>query len=440
VADVAMKGQAEGERIWVSVLIAALVGVVGALFTGCGGGGGSATGPITTAPDGGAPPPGDAGLPQGPNPVRTAAALPVFDDTVIHQIELTMAPEDWDSIIADSRGDQWRHATISYDGVVSEQVGVRPSGESSRFAGNQKMAVRVKFNAFPGMGRFAGLEEINIKGEYDDTSMLRERLALFMYRAVVPTMLCAHGRLVVNGQLRGLYTIRQVWDSESIQEHFTAPVGPLYRLRPGALIDPYVFLGLDAAAYVPLPWEPHITKAARGDDVIGAALQAVAGGETTMAQAFDVDDMLAYLAVGALAMNTDDFVGVSGIADHFQYFDPVTGRFFILPWDPDNTFSSQGEQPNRSIYALFDKNTLAKLIHGSANLRPRYRAKIRDLMAAVPLDKLQAELDRIYTQIQSVAYEDPFKLHTNATFDWSHGYVRDFAAQRYAYIQTQVNF
>jgi spore coat protein CotH len=370
--------------------------------------------------------------------VRPAAAVGPFDDTVVHQMALTMDPGDWDSIIADSRGDDWRHATFTYDGVVIEQVGVRPSGESSRFAGNQKMALRVKFDAFPGMGRFAGLAEINVKGEYDDTSMLRERLAEFFFGAMMPAPLVAQGRLVVNGQVRGLYTIRQVWDSESVQEHFKPPVGPLYRLRAWPGKDPYQFLGADAKAYVPLPWEPHINKTARGDDVVAAALQALAGGEATTAQAFDVDNQLTYLAVATLVMDTDGLVSASGeAADHFQYFDPQTGRFFILPWDPDNTFSSQGEKPDQSIYAHFDKNTLSKLVHDSADLRTRYRAKIRDAMAAMPPERLQAQIDVIYNQIKDVAYEDPFKLHTNATFDWSRGYVHDFITQRYAYVQTQ---
>jgi spore coat protein CotH len=65
----------------------------------------------------------------------------VFDDTRVHDVKLTMSPEDWQSIIADSRGDEWRHATLEYDGVVVEDVGVHPSGEGSRFPGNQKMAL-----------------------------------------------------------------------------------------------------------------------------------------------------------------------------------------------------------------------------------------------------------------------------------------------------------
>ena len=137
-------------------------------------------------------------------------------------------------------------------------------------------------------------------------------------------------------------------------------------------------------------------------------------------------------------MNTDGFVGVSGVEDHFEYFDPQTGKFFILPWDPDNTFSSQGEKPTRSIYSRFDANALAKIVHGSAVLRAQYQARIAAVMTAVPIEAVQAEADRIYNQIRDTAYEDQVKMFTNGTFDWGHSYVKDFVAQRYANLRQQL--
>jgi spore coat protein CotH len=364
--------------------------------------------------------------------------VPVFDDTRIHQIDLTMAPQDWQSIIDDSRGDEWRHADLGYDGVVVEDVGVRPSGESSRFPGNPKMAVRINFEAFTGRGEFGGLREINVKGEFDDGSMMRERLALYVFDVMMPTSKVAHGRLVINGELRGLYTIRQVWDAESTGEHFAEPLGPLYRVRATGTFDPYTYLGPDPSHYVPSPWEPHIDNPARGDDVIGAFLGILASAPATIEQVVDMDDLLSYLACSALVMNTDGLVGDSSIADHFQYFDPRSGRFLVLPWDPDNTFGSQGETPDRSIYRRFDASVLALVVRDEGDYRARYKAKISAAMAAVPLAALQAQADQIYAQIQQTAHEDPIKMFPNATFDWSIGYIKDFAAKRYANLQDQV--
>src|SRR6185295_19887019 len=104
---------------------------------------------------------------------------------------------------------------------------------------------------------------------------------------------------------------------------------------------------------------------------------------------------------------------------HFQYFDPSTNKFFILPWDPDNSFSSQNEKPDRSIYKGFDSNKLAVLVRDTADLRARYKAKITAVMAAVPVATVQGEAMRIYQQIQAAAYEDPFKVFGNGDFDFN---------------------
>jgi spore coat protein H len=397
-----------------------------------GAGGTTGGGPGATGSGGSTATTGD--LSQRPQP-----AGDVFDDTVLHQIELTMSADDWQSIIDDSRGDEWRHATITYDGVKVEDVGVHPSGEGSRFPGNAKMSVRVKFDAFPGRGKFGGLREINIKGEFDDGSMMRERLAFFVFRKVMPTPRLANARLMVNGGLRGLFTVRQVWDSQSLGEHFQAPIGPLYRLRPAdPTSDPYKFISADPASYVPLPWQQDINNPARGDDVIPPALQLINDQPAQAEQAFDMDDLLSYLAAAALVQNIDGFVGDSGVEDHFQYFDPASGKFFILPWDPDNTFGSAGDMPTRTIYRRFSSSKLALAVRDFGDYRPRYKAKIAALMAALPLQDLQAEADRIFAQIQDAAHEDPLKIFPNSTFDWGVGYLKDFAAQRYANLQDQL--
>jgi len=407
-------------RLGVGLVIVSLVGA-------CGGGEASRN-PITRGP--GTPDAGD-GLSVRPQP-----AAPVHDDTRLHQAELTMSADDWQSIIDDTRGDELRHAKLTYDGVVVDDVGVRPAGESSRMPGNSKQSIRVKLDAF-GHGKFAGLKEINIKGEYDDYSMMRERLAYFVFRQVLPTPQAAHVRLMVNGAVRGLYTIREVWDADSIAAHFSQPLGPLYRVRGIVGTDPYAYLGTDTSKYTPLPWESHIDKPARGDEVIPSFLDVINNNPAMIESVVDTEDLVTYLAAFAVVMCTDGFVGDHGVSDHFQYFDPSSGKFLILPWDPDNTFSSQDELPTRSITKSFSRSALSRAVANSSDLYSRYVAKINTVMSTVPLTALQGEVDTIYQQIQQAAYEDPFKAFTNAEFDWSASHIKDFVAQRYASLQAQ---
>jgi spore coat protein CotH len=405
--------------------------VLAALAAGCGSGGnhGGAAG----TPGGGSG--GDTGA---VNTDRPAPAFPIFDTSRVHDVSLTMSADDWQSILDDSRGDEDRHATLTYDGVVLDEVGVRPSGETSRFPGNPKMSVRIGFDSFK-KGKFGGLDEMKLKGQWDDPSMMRDGLAKFVYRSVVPTGAEAYARLVVNGDLRGLYCVLEMWNAESVKEHFSDPVGPLYRIRGAAPpADPYAFIGTDPNLYMPLPWEGHINHPSRGDDVIGAFLGTLANTPSMIESVIDMETLLSFLAASTLVQNVDGMVGDSGVQDHYQYFDTPTGKFFTLPWDPDKTFSAHNETPDRSIYIHFSKTVPTVIIRDTPTLRSRYRDKLTSTMQAAPVAAVQAEADRIYQQIVDVAHEDPVKRFDNGTFDWNYGDIKDFIAQRWANVQAQV--
>jgi len=369
---------------------------------------------------------------------RPAPAAPLFDPGRLHEVSLMMSPEDWQSILNDSRGDEWRHATATYDGVVVDDVGVRPAGESSRFAGNPKMSIRIKFDAFAGQEKFGGYQDVNVKGEYDDPSLMRERMALFVFAAVMPAPKAAHTTLTVNGDSRGLYTLREDWDTTSLAEHFSEPFGPLYRLRPELpTMDPYAYVGDDPASYVPVPWERHIKDTARGDEVIAPFLKSLPD-FATLENYVDVNDLLAYLAAAAILMTTDGLVGGSGASDHYQYFDPKSGKFFVLPWDPDNTFGSQDEMPTKALSSKLGRNALTIVVRDRGDLHDAYRAKIGEAMATIPLSMVQAQADMIYAQIKDAAHADTVKMYPNDAFDWSLTDIKDFAAARYANLQEQL--
>jgi len=374
----------------------------------------------------------------GPNTaMRPDPAGDIFDDSKVHEVALAMSDADWQSILNDSDGDNWRHATFTLDGVVVDDVGVRPSGESSRFAGNPKMSMRVKFDAFPGAGKFGGFKEINLKGMYGDQSMMRDRLAYTVWRAVMPAPHEVSTHVVVNGDSRGLFDIVEVWDDVAIKKHFTEPLGPLYRIRGILGTDPYAYLGPDPAKYTPLPWEEHINHPMPGDEVLPPFLQGVAS-PTTLPTVADVPDLMAFLAADIITMDTDGINGGSGVQDHYQYYDPATGKFFILPWDPDNTFGSNGEMPNLYLYSHFSKSTILTSVRDGADLQKMYLAKLKDTVKAVPAAMLDALVDTIYAQIKDTAHADTVKQFPNSAFDWNPTYLKMFIDARYAFIISQV--
>ena len=97
----------------------------------------------------------------------------------------------------------------------------------------------------------------------------------------------------------------------------------------------------------------------------------------------DVDTLLTYFAVSAILSNTDGFTGPFEVDDHYQYFDPATGRFFILPWDPDNTFGSINDLPDADIFLNYERCVITRMVAGGP-LQEAFFAKLEDVMNRVP--------------------------------------------------------
>jgi spore coat protein CotH len=367
------------------------------------------------------------------------ASVGFFDDGTMHEVRLWMSDEDYASIIADSRGDEMRSATFSIDGVVMARVGVRPSGESSRVPGNQKMSMRIEFDAFDQGKKMGGVDEIKLSGSWDDPFIVRDRLAYWVYRQVMPAPRETAAQVWINGQPRGIFELEEVWGKEALTSRFADANGPLYRIRGLTNTDPYEFKGADPVAYVPLPWDP-VGRAAvdpAADAVIAPALQVLAEDHSRIGEVFDLDTLLTYFAASAILSNTDGFTGPFEVDDHFQYYDPTTGRFVILPWDPDNTFGSINDSPDADIFLNYDRCVITRMIDGGRFQEPFF-AKLEDVMNRVPADAVKAQADAIVAQIGDAAKYDTTKMYPTESFMWSLGYVKDWADARYDSIRSQI--
>jgi hypothetical protein len=367
------------------------------------------------------------------------AGVSFFDDSTLHQVRLWMSDDDFTSIIQDTRGDDMRSATFSIDGVVMTNVGVRPSGESSRVPGNQKMSMRIEFDAFTQGRKMGGFDEIKLSGSWDDPFIVRDRLAYWVYRQVMPAPRETAAQLWVNGQPRGVFEIEEIWGKEALASRFTDVTGPLYRLRGLTNTDPYAYNGDNPAAYVPLPWDPVGRSLVDPtiDAVIAPALATVAQGADHLGEAMDVDTLLTYFAASAILSNTDGFTGPFEVDDHYQYRDPTTGKFVILPWDPDNTFGSINDSPDADIFLNYERCVITRMIAGGA-LQEAFFAKLEDVMSRVPADAIKGQADAIVGQINEAVGYDKTKMYPTDSFVWSLGYVKDWIDGRYASIPMQI--
>ena len=147
--------------------------------------------------------------------------------------------------------------------------------------------------------------------------------------------------------------------------------------------------------------------------------------------------LLTYFAVSAIASNTDGFTGPFEVDDHFQYYDPQTGRFVILPWDPDNTFGSINDQPDADIYLNYERCILTRMVRDGI-LHDAYLTKLEDVMKRVPARAVKEQADAIFNEISSAAANDTTKMYPTESFVWSLTYIKDWTDKRYASIRSQI--
>jgi spore coat protein CotH len=369
-------------------------------------------------------------------PEQRASVL-MFDEGRIHEVKIQMSEEDWQSILDDSRGDELRIGTVSIDGVTATNVGIRPAGESSRVPGNAKMSMRVEFDAIEDNKRMGGFDEIKLTGSWDDPFIVRDRLGYWVYRQVMHAPRIVATRIAVNGQDRGIYEIEEVWGKESLQSRFADADGPLYRIRGLTNLDPYEYKGLDAAAYVPLPWDPKGMRDPADHAVIGQTLRVLTEEPQRIGEVMDVDTLLTYFAVSAIVANTDGFTGPFEVDDHFQYFDPTTNRFVILPWDPDNTFGSINDLPDADIFLNYNRSLVTRMV-STGQLREAFLTKLEDVMNRVPAEAILAKSEAFAAEIRATVEADTTKMYPTSSFEWSLGYIRDWTNARYASIRSQI--
>ena len=154
------------------------------------------------------------------------------------------------------------------------------------------------------------------------------------------------------------------------------------------------------------------------DALIANALRVVNEEPERLGDVMDVDMLLTYFAVSAIASNTDGFTGPFEVDDHFQYYDPQTGKFVILPWDPDNTFGSINDLPDADIYLNYERCILTRMVR-DGTLHDAFLTKLEEVMNRVPARAVKDQADAIFNEIGSAAMNDTTKMYPTESFVWS---------------------
>ncbi len=369
-----------------------------------------------------------------PATTRADEADLIFDDTEVLTYELSFAqPDWWDSLTIYFEMDDppYLPATFTFQDQVFDSVGVRFKGNSSYYGyPGVKKSFKLKFDKFHEEQRFYGLKKTNLNNSFKDPTMLREKVYLdFLRGRSIPAMRANHVRLLINGELWGLYVQVEQVDKIFFQGYYGDDEdGNLFKGDPHGTME---WLGPD-----PEPYKHNYelkTNEEEDDwsdlihliDVLNHTPIEML--QDSLGANFDAPVFLEFLAANNLFVNLDAYIGTGH--NYYVYHRQSDDRFVHFTWDCNEAFGNFNYgMPLWQIYSL-DPHWLPP----SPPPRPRPlveriweiydwdRSYLRWIATMLRenfiADSLHARIDELADMIRPYVYEDMNKMFTNSQFE-----------------------
>lgn len=288
---------------------------------------------------------------------------------------------------------------------------------------------------------FRGAKEIHLNSEYNDPSMIRNKLSLDFFSDI--GVLAPNSRYVllnINGKMHGLYL-----ELESVDEYFLAK----RKLADGAIF--YAVDGdanfslmsdLDKKAKKSLSLGYERKYGTKNDDFL---LQKMIYDINTLSKAdfkkeiakiINVDKYLRWLAGVIFTQNYDGFVH-----NYALYRNNQTGLFEMIPWDYDATWGRDlnGKYMEANYVPIQGYNTLTARILEDNDYRRNYKNLIESILDhQFTLEFLQPKVEKLYKMIRPYFLKDPYMQEKVEIFDSELKFISQYIEDRRRYIYSKL--
>ena len=312
------------------------------------------------------------------------------------EVEIEIAPEDWDTLRHQTRTFEdvlaeieeyqlsrpfsdiytWFSATVTVDGETHTEVGVRKKG----FLGSQsdtKPALKLRFDKYVDGQSLGGvMERMTLNNSIQDPSMINTCLTFHVFAAAgSPAPRCNFATVTVNGKDLGLYVHVEEIKAPFLARHFDSAEGNLYE---GTVSD-----------FTP-EYRGTIEKKNNEDendwsdvDAVVAALQDPSdAGLEALAAVVDLERFLSFWATEVLVGHWD---GYAGNRNNYWFYREPGGKFVFIPWGVDGTFHLEKDpnvfdhvtEPPPSVLALA---AIANRLYNDAEWQAKYVAALKKVL------------------------------------------------------------
>lgn len=310
----------------------------------------------------------------------------LFDPDRLIQVEVTMAPEDWQSLRISHRltGENFAQivekpyeyypANVKIDGQDIGLVGIRKKGFFGS-AISTRPSLKLKMNYREAGRKFAGQDRLTFNNNNQDPTRAQSFLVYqFMNDAGVNSPRSNLARIVVNGEDLGIYT-----HVESVRKPFVKRV---FGTSKGDLWEGF------AGDFTESEYGRIVHKWGKDDD------------SETLQQLYDllqspdpiplesVEQLLdldAFITLWASEVLIGHWDGYASNRNNFYIFRPKeTGRFYFTPWGPDSAFWDPGPFIHVPVPKSFKaRGYLCQRLWELPEVRERYRKEMKRLLNEV---------------------------------------------------------
>jgi len=372
-----------------------------------------------------------------PSTIAATNGEKVFSQDTIHEIRLFFKqPKFWETLVAnyDAAHDiNLREsetvdttvimASVSFDGVKIDSVGVKLKSNSSYTIPSEKKPMKLYFNAYKKGKTFDGLLKLNLSNEFPDPSMLRNTVAYKIFRdAGVMAPRTAFAKVYVNNKYKGLYVMIEQIDKSFLSRNLNRTGGELIKGLAGFL---YWFPG-DTLSFR----DNYEIKSNNNQAAWTRLIELAKKINTTPAEVFhdslkdifDFDSYISVLAADIVFNNWDSyFYG----QNYYLYRDTTENKYYYLPWDYNaslNNYDVSGSDysiiPNGINDDLFELPLPYKIINNDF-LKKKYLNEVHRINQYMSVDSLEKFIIDKHNLIVPSMKLDTLKAMTMIEFEKS---------------------
>ena len=278
-----------------------------------------------------------------------------FDPEHMVQIELTMNPDDWDSLRYESQnfvtalgGDCMDEpvgrdytefeAAITMDGESLDLIRVRKKGLIGSQS-TEKPSMSINLDEYVDGAELFGTDNLVLNNGVQDPSLMRQCLTYDLFRqAGLAASRCNFARVSMNDELLGIYVHVEPVKPAMLRDHFGDDSGDLYE---GGLSD-------FREGWVDT-FDPDTDETDTEFGEIYNLIDALDSDENlfdALEPHLDIDQFMSFWAMETITGHWDSYTGNKN--NFFVYDNPESDTFVFMPWGVDGALqsSSAGQGPD----------------------------------------------------------------------------------------------